>query len=135
MTLRPMKHEYSLINTKNKKVKDILNNVGDDDYELMKYSYKKGENHIEDLMVSQYAGTTIDDHHTLASKVLQKELFKNENMQNEIIKSLSKNGYKAMIDIEDAYSYADLPIVLFDPNGNIKKTKTEKLYKEVNNVK
>lgn len=59
-------------------------------------------------------------------KYFNNEIFKSQELGSNMITELKDKGYNAVIDMEDS-EFADLPIIIFDPDTNIKKKKSTKI--------
>lgn len=87
---------------------------------------KPPESPGKDLIKEKELRDLANNYVRIGSRVLNKTLYSNPGLRNSVISDLKKQGYDAMVDIEDAFSYSTLPVVTF--TDELKKVRQRQLY-------
>lgn len=80
----------------------------------------------KDLIAEKEQRDLANNYVRIGSRVLNKTLYNNPKIRDSTIAELKKQGYDAMVDIEDAFSYSTLPVITF--TDKIKKTGQKQLW-------
>lgn len=108
--------------------KDAFNKVKD---KTLKDFYKDIETPNspgKDLIQEKENRDLANNYVRIGSRILNKTLYEKTEVREATISELKKQGYNAMVDIEDAFGYSTLPLITFD--DDLKKVKQKVLYEK-----